>query len=77
MPRFDGDRCPRRVRRGPRPAFLPLGGHTIEGTAELKKIEPGTAFRTAAEHTKGVTEVFKGDELNAIDRENALRLIPA
>jgi 6-methylsalicylate decarboxylase len=52
--------------------------------AALVKLVPitqvvyGTDFpyRTAADHTKGLTEIFKGDELKAIDRENALRLIP-
>ena len=44
----------------------------------VSQIVYGTDFpyRTAAENTKGVTAVFKGDELNAVDRENALRLLP-
>ncbi len=44
----------------------------------ISQIVYGTDFpyRTAAEHTKGVTEFFKGDDLRAIDRENALRLMP-
>jgi predicted TIM-barrel fold metal-dependent hydrolase len=33
-------------------------------------------FRTAADHTKGVTSMFRGDDLKAVDRENALRIIP-
>ncbi len=33
-------------------------------------------FRTAADNTKGVTAFFKGDDLKAVDRDNALRLIP-
>jgi len=33
-------------------------------------------YRTAADHTRGVTSIFKGADLKAIDRENALRLVP-
>jgi 6-methylsalicylate decarboxylase len=33
-------------------------------------------YRTAADHTKGVTEYFKGDDLKKVDRDNALRLVP-
>lgn len=58
---------------------------SLEGTlAALAKLVPvsqivyGTDFpyRTAADHTKGVTATFSGDDLKKIDRENALRLIP-
>jgi 6-methylsalicylate decarboxylase len=44
----------------------------------ISQIVYGTDFpyRTAADHTKGLTEIFKGDDLKAIDRENALRIIP-
>jgi 6-methylsalicylate decarboxylase len=44
----------------------------------LSQIVYGTDFpyRTAAEHTKGITEVFSADELKKIDRENALRILP-
>jgi predicted TIM-barrel fold metal-dependent hydrolase len=52
--------------------------------AALAKLVPvsqivyGTDFpyRTAADHTKGVTSVFRGDDLKAVDRDNALRIIP-
>lgn len=56
-----------------------------EGTLEaLTKLVPvsqivyGTDFpyRTAADHSKGVTRVFKGDDLRKVDRENALKLVP-
>ena len=56
-----------------------------EGTLEaLTKLVPvsqivyGTDFpyRTAADHSNGVTRVFKGDDLNKVDRENALKLVP-
>jgi 6-methylsalicylate decarboxylase len=33
-------------------------------------------YRTGADHTKGVTANFSGADLAAIDRENALRIIP-
>jgi predicted TIM-barrel fold metal-dependent hydrolase len=33
-------------------------------------------YRTAAEHTKGLAEVFSGADLRAIERENALRILP-
>ena len=54
---------------------------TLDALAKLVPISQivyGTDFpyRSAAEHTKGVTEFFKGDDLKAVDRENALRLIP-
>ena len=58
---------------------------SLEGTlVALSKIIPisqivyGTDFpyRTAADHTKGVTASFKGDDLMKIDRGNAERLIP-
>ncbi len=44
----------------------------------ISQIVYGTDFpyRTAADHTKGVSAFFSGDDLKAIDRENALRLIP-
>ena len=44
----------------------------------ISQIVYGTDFpyRTAAEDNKGVTEFFKDDDLKAVDRENAIRLIP-
>jgi predicted TIM-barrel fold metal-dependent hydrolase len=33
-------------------------------------------YRTAADHTKGLSAIFKGDDLKNIDRENALRILP-
>jgi len=44
----------------------------------ISQIVYGTDFpyRTAADHTKGVTEFFKGNDLKAVERDNALRLIP-
>jgi len=54
---------------------------TLEALAKLVPISQivyGTDFpyRTAADHTKGVTEHFKGDDLRKVDRDNALRLLP-
>jgi len=54
---------------------------TLDGLAKLVPISQivyGTDFpyRTAADHTKGVTGHFKGDDLKKVDRENALRLLP-
>ena len=44
----------------------------------ISQIVYGTDFpyRTAADHTKGVTEFFGGEDLKKIERENALRLLP-
>ena len=33
-------------------------------------------YRTAAEHVKALTAAFSGDDLKAIDRENAVRILP-
>jgi predicted TIM-barrel fold metal-dependent hydrolase len=54
---------------------------TLDALAKLVPISQivyGTDFpyRTAADHTKGVTEHFKGDDLKKVDRDNALRLLP-
>jgi len=58
---------------------------SLNGTlAALAKLVPisqimyGTDFpyRTAAEHSKGVDALFDGDDRKAINRENALRILP-
>jgi 6-methylsalicylate decarboxylase len=54
---------------------------TLEALSKLvpvTQIVYGTDFpyRTAADHTKGVTALFKGEDLVKVDRENALRLMP-
>ena len=54
---------------------------TLEALNKLvpvSQIVYGTDFpyRTSAEHTKGLTAFFKGDDLKKVDRENALRLLP-
>ena len=57
----------------------------LAGTlAALAKLVPTTQivygtdfpYRTAAEHTKGVTALFSGTDLRNIDRANALRILP-
>jgi len=57
------------------------GGVTLGALNEFvtaSQIVFGTDFpyRTAADHTKGVTAFFKGDDLKKVDRENALKLVP-
>jgi predicted TIM-barrel fold metal-dependent hydrolase len=54
---------------------------TLAALAQLvpvSQIVYGTDFpyRTGEEHTKGVSALFKGADLSAVDRENALRLFP-
>jgi predicted TIM-barrel fold metal-dependent hydrolase len=54
---------------------------TLDALAKLVPISQivyGTDFpyRTAADHTKGVNDHFKGEDLKKVDRENALRLLP-
>ena len=57
------------------------GAVTLEALSKLvpvSQIVYGTDFpyRTASDHTKGVTAFFKGDDLKKVDRENALRILP-
>jgi 6-methylsalicylate decarboxylase len=44
----------------------------------VSQIVYGTDFpyRTAADHTKGLTAFFSPDDLKKVDRENALRMLP-
>jgi predicted TIM-barrel fold metal-dependent hydrolase len=54
---------------------------TLAAMAKLMPVSQivyGTDFpyRTAADHTKGVTEFFKGNDLKAVERDNAIRLVP-
>ncbi len=50
----------------------------LQKMVPISQIVYGTdyPYRTAADHTKGVSAFFKGDDLKAVDRENAVRLIP-
>ena len=57
------------------------GVHTLKAlaaTVPVSQIVYGTdyPYRTGADHTRGVTAAFSGAELAAIDRGNALRLVP-
>lgn len=57
------------------------GAVTLEALSKLVPISQivyGTDFpyRTASDHTQGVTAFFKGDDLKKVDRENALRILP-
>jgi predicted TIM-barrel fold metal-dependent hydrolase len=57
------------------------GTVTLEALSKLvpvSQIVYGTDFpyRTAADHSKGVSALFKGEDLGKVDRENALRLLP-
>ena len=57
------------------------GAVTLEALSKLvpvSQIVYGTDFpyRTASDHSKGVTAFFKGDDLKKVDRDNALRLLP-
>ena len=57
------------------------GVHTLKALAQtvpVSQIVYGTdyPYRTGADHTKGVMAAFSGAELAAIDRGNALRIIP-
>jgi 6-methylsalicylate decarboxylase len=57
------------------------GEVTLEALNNLvsaSQIVYGTDFpyRTAADHTKGVSAFFKGDDLKKVERENAVRLLP-
>ena len=50
----------------------------LNDLVSASQIVYGTDFpyRTAADHTKGVTAFFKGDDLKKVERENALKLAP-
>ena len=57
------------------------GAVTLGALNELvsaSQIVYGTDFpyRTASDHTKGVTAFFKGDDLKKVERDNALKLAP-
>jgi hypothetical protein len=54
---------------------------TLGALAKLVSVSQivfGTVFpyRSAADHTKGVTATFSGVDLKAVDREIALRILP-
>jgi len=45
---------------------------------DISQIVFGTVYpyRTGLEHVKGLTSIFNPNDLKAIDRENALRILP-
>jgi 6-methylsalicylate decarboxylase len=61
----------------PRSRTRSRSGHCT-GLVPISQIVYGTdyPYRTAAEHTKGLEAAFSGDDLKAIDRENALHIMP-
>ena len=57
------------------------GVHTLKALAQtipVSQIVYGTdyPYRTGEDHTKGVLAAFSGAELAAVERGNALRIIP-
>ncbi len=63
---------------------MPCAGASAVIMAALSKLVPvsqivyGTdyPYRTSEEHVTGLAAIFSADDLKAIDRENALRLMP-
>jgi len=63
---------------------VPCAGASAVIMAALSKLVPvsqivyGTdyPYRTSEEHVTGLAAIFSADDLKAIDRENALRLMP-
>ena len=56
----------------------PVTLSALQEMVPISQIVYGTDFpyRTAADHTQGVSAFFSGEDLCAVDRENALRLFP-
>ena len=59
-------------------ASNPIAMASLTRFIPISNIVYGTdyPYRSAAEHTKGLAEVFSGADLRAIERENALRILP-
>jgi 6-methylsalicylate decarboxylase len=57
---------------GPQPAPARLAAIGTSNAAAATDFP----YRTAADHAKGVTAFFKGDELKKVERDNALKLAP-
>src|SRR5215470_2113566 len=79
--RFTRDDVERQIRRFYYDTAAVPNEVTLSALAKMvpvSQIVYGTDFpyRTAADHTKGVSEFFRGDDLQAVNRDNALRLIP-
>ena len=59
-------------------ASNPVAMASLTKFIPISQIVYGTDFpyRSAAEHTKGLAEIFSGADLRAIERDNALRILP-
>ena len=59
-------------------ASNPIAMASLTKMVAISQIVFGTdyPYRTAAEHVKGLGEVFGAEDLKKIDRENALKLLP-
>ena len=78
---FDADRVLSELRQfyyDTAQAANPVAMASLTKFIPVSQIVYGTdyPYRTAAEHTKGLAEVFSGADLRAIERENALRILP-
>jgi len=60
-------------------AANPVAMASLTKMVPISQIVFGTdyPYRTGEEHVKGLTEIFSGADLRAIDRDNALRILPA
>ena len=79
--KFTRDRVEKQIRRFYYDTAAIPNDVTLSGLAKMvpvSQIVYGTDFpyRRAAEYTKPLAEFFKPEDLKAIDRENALRLVP-
>ena len=59
-------------------ASNPVAMASLTKFIPISQIVYGTdyPYRTGAEHTKGLSEIFSGADLRAIERDNALRILP-
>ena len=60
-------------------AANPIAMASLTQLIDVSHIVYGTdyPYRTGLEHVKGLSKIFNAAELRAIDRENALRILPA
>lgn len=80
-PGFTGERVMNELRRfyyDTAQASNPIAMASLTKFIPTSQIVYGTDFpyRSAAEHTKGLAEIFSGAELRGIERDNALRILP-
>jgi predicted TIM-barrel fold metal-dependent hydrolase len=78
---FDGERVLSELRQfyyDTAQASNPVAMAALTRYIPVSNIVYGTdyPYRTAAEHTQGLAKVFSGADLRAIERENAVRLLP-